>query len=249
LAGCVADARLWKRTLETLGYETELMTDLDATAEAIRSQVAQLVNTSQPGDQLVLQFAGHGTQFTDQSGDEVGGDSGAYDECLCAVDCDLSEDGLVIDDELRMIFEGLPNGVSLTCFFDCCHSGTATRAALRQAASRTNDDVRSRYLNPSSHMQRAYYNRLAELRRRQTRAPRPQREVLFSACTSKESAYETNGQGDFTLHATRVIADGVTGLSNRDFYERVLTAIGDIRRQNPELDCDVAARGARFLGF
>lgn len=121
--------------------------------------------------------------------------------------------------------------------------------ALRQVARRGSDDVRSRYLAPSEQMQRAYRRRLEELRYRQRRPPQPQRDVLFSACTSKESAYETNGQGDFTLQATRVIASGSTGLSNRDFYERVLAAFGDLRRQNPELHCDVTARGARFLGF
>jgi hypothetical protein len=249
LAGCVADARLWQQTLENLGYETELMKDEEATAVAIRTRVAQLINTSRPGDHIILQYAGHGTQFIDQNGDEMGGDSPAYDECLCAVDCDFGEDGLVIDDELRMLFEGLPSGVSLTCFFDSCHSGTATRMALRQGARLGSDDVRSRYLAPSEQMQRAYRHRLAKLKSRQTRALQPQRDVLFSACTSKELAYESNMQGDFTLRATRVIANGVSGLSNRDFHERVLAAFGDLRRQTPELNCDIASRGARFLGF
>ena len=247
LAGCVADARLWKKTLSALGYEVTLMTNKEATAENIRASVAKLVKSSRPGDRLVLQFAGHGTQFTDLDGDEAHGDSPARDECLCAADCDFGEDGLVIDDELRNIIETLPEGVAMTCFFDCCHSGSATRAALRMTDDVSGADVRARFLSPSPAMEKAYKKRINAIRKIASRALVPQKDVLFSACRSSELAYESNRQGDFTRHATAIIANGTSGMSNTDFEEQLLKAFGHNPRQNPEIHCDVSSRSLSFL--
>ncbi|WP_370640221.1 caspase family protein [Aurantimonas sp. HBX-1] len=116
-----------------------------ATAAAIRARVTSFVATAQAGDDLVLQFAGHGTQLDDLSGDEA--EEGAAvreikDECPCAIDCGSEDDGLVIDDELRLIFSGSADQASLTCFFDCCHSGTISRVHAR-ALSATRLGARS----------------------------------------------------------------------------------------------------------
>lgn len=247
LAGCVADAKLWKKTLSALGYSVSLLKDEQASAQRIRDSIRKLVDDSNPGDRLVLQFAGHGTQFKDTDGDESHGDSPALDECLCAADCDFAEDGLVIDDELRTIIEKLPEGVSLTCFFDCCHSGSATRAALMMAGAAGGRDVRSRFLPPSPHMEKVYRKRVKQIRKHATRSPSRQKDVLFSACRSTELAYESDRQGDFTRIATRVLAEGTQGLSNSEFLERVLLAFGSTPRQNPEIHCDVTARHLGFL--
>jgi hypothetical protein len=36
----------------------------------------------------------------------------------------------VIDDDVAEIFQRLPAGVNLSCFIDCCHSGTISRFAV-----------------------------------------------------------------------------------------------------------------------
>ena len=251
LGGCVADARTWKRTLERLDFGVELLIDQQATAERILARVRALVAAARPGDHLVLQFAGHGTRFTDLDGDEAGGDTPATDECLCAVDCDFDgdADGLVIDDELRLIIDTLVAGASLTCFFDCCHSGSASRAAVRRAARAAGSGtVRSRHLPPSEAMRVAYARRSARLARSRSSVPSVQRDVLFSACRSNELAYESDGQGEFTRRATRLIDAGVPSLDNSGFLERVLAAFGNAPRQTPELHCATNVRGGPFLG-
>jgi hypothetical protein len=251
LQGCVADARLWAETLAGLGYKTTMLTDDAATAAAIRGSIGRLVGEARAGDSIVVQYAGHGTQFTDADGDEAGGDTPALDECLCAVDCEESgTDGLVIDDELKAVFDQLPADVRLTVFLDSCHSGTATRAALRTAASTRSrgEDVRARYLEPSPMMARAYATRLSQLKSNRSAGSRVQKDILFSACASNELAYESGGQGDFTLRATGRIR-AASGMSNRDFLEAVLAAFGSGARQTPQLHCDAPARGARFLGL
>ena len=247
LAGLmVAVGALW--TLQGLGYSGELMLDNEAAGEDIRRRVGDLVAGAHPGDSIVIQYAGHGTTLTDSDGDEV------EDQCLCAFDCDSAPGGLVVDDELRQIFSAIPEGVALTCFFDCCHSGTATRAALRaqrslRARSGAGDmDIRARYLPPSKAMKQHYRSRLPALRAGARAAAGPQRETLFSACTATELAYESNGQGDFTRYSNGVLTQGIAGVANRDFLDRVLLAFGEPRRQNPLLDCSPPRRMAPLLG-
>jgi len=247
LRGCVADAKLWSQTLQDLGFQTELLLDQAATAETIRARLRDLISSSQAGDILVFQYAGHGTQISDTSGDEAEGDTPNADECLCAIDCESGEDGLVIDDQLRLIFDELPAQVGMVCFFDCCHSGTATRALLKPFGTRSRGiDTRARYLDPSPAMLQAFAKLKAQTPRSRSTSSQ-MREILFSACRSSELAYESNGQGDFTLRATQAIAAGIDNLSNRAFHDRVLQAFGSAPRQNPELDCSPEALGALFL--
>lgn len=86
-----------------------------------------LVQNAKRGDILFFCFSGHGVQFRDKNLDETD----RYDEAI--VCCDFlpgkyvtkSNPGAVfLDDELWPLFSNLPTGVSLTCVFDCCHSGT-----------------------------------------------------------------------------------------------------------------------------
>ncbi len=260
LSGCVADAKLWHRTLEQLGYTVTELYKKAPTAEAIRDGIRQLIASARPGDNLVIQYSGHGTQFVDRDGDEAGGDTPAKDECLVAADYASGSDGLVIDDEIAELYANAAPGVEVTSFFDSCHSGSATRAALRAAAAARAqatarggmDDVRARFLAPTAEMMQAYQSKVAARRARGSRAPvrGEQRDVLFSACRSDELAYESNGQGDFSLRMTRLVASGnLRGLSNRDVVERILAAFGQSPRQTPQLHCAVSYRGNRFLAL
>jgi hypothetical protein len=252
LSGCVADARLWASTLAQLGYRTELMLDGAATSTAILERIRTLVTNARAGEHIIVQFSGHGTQFEDRDSDEAGGDTPALDECLCAIDLDdTATGGLVIDDELRAIFNAAPDGVEITCFFDCCHSGSATRATLQAAGSRSRTAVarKARFLPPTPNMEQAYRRRMHARKASRSRGPERQRDVLFSACRSSELAYEENGQGDFTRNATAVLAAGAAGITNSAFLDSVLQAFGSTLRQNPELHCEPPARQARFLAL
>eukprot|EP00397_Hematodinium_sp_SG-2012_P051181 GEMP01059845.1.p1 GENE.GEMP01059845.1~~GEMP01059845.1.p1 ORF type:complete len:324 (+),score=54.81 GEMP01059845.1:253-1224(+) len=78
-----------------------------------------MVQHARPGDNFYLSYSGHGTQVPDRSGQEADG----LDEALCPADFHDTKI-VLLDDELEMICSGLPQGCLLTCFFDCCHSGT-----------------------------------------------------------------------------------------------------------------------------
>jgi len=55
------------------------------------------------------------------------------DEAICPVD--FATGALYIDDDIARVLRQLPDGVNLSFFMDCCHSGTNTRFAVGAPAS------------------------------------------------------------------------------------------------------------------
>lgn len=250
LAGCVPDAEAWSQALRERGFAVETMRDAEATREAILSRLLDLVSTAVAGDILAVQFSGHGTHVPDLDGDEV--DSfGPRDEAICPVD--FREGGLIIDDDLALIWDLIPEGVSMTLFFDSCHSGTVSRGeptipdlpagtaarlvladeALVQAFARTRGTPAPG--DPRS-AARTAVTALETDRLRNTTHNRPvavRREVLLSACLPSEVALERAGQGVFTAAALQVLA-GAEQHTNRTFADAVVDALG-ARTQTPQL--------------
>lgn len=261
LDGCVADAKLWNRTLADLGFEMEpLLLDHEATRGAILERMRALVDAARAGDVIVFQYAGHGTRVIDVDGDEADGDTPGFDEAM--VPFDYQRGAYVIDDDLAEVFRRAGEGVNITCFFDCCHSGTMNRlwaASIEDHVSPT-EQVKARFLPPSAERNeahKAFREALAEREGERARngfdgggrarGVHAAAEVFFSACRSSESALESNGHGHFTIRATGVLRHGIDGLTNEAFHARVLDAFGSARRQTPELHCADDRRGLPLL--
>ncbi|HEX7088428.1 MAG TPA: caspase family protein [Vicinamibacterales bacterium] len=233
LAGCVADARRWADTLTALGFTPHFLLDREATRAAILDRLEALVVSATPGDVVVFMFAGHGTQVPDEDGDE----RDRKDEALCPVD--YGDGRLLIDDDLAPVMDRVPPRVNLTCFIDCCHSGTSTRLALDAP-----DDERVRRLVlPPSVV--AAHRRFRAGRRKPPRRARP--EVLFAACRPGELAWETGGHGDFTRKATARLRDAALIATNEEFNDQVAAAFGPAPRQHPTLTCTASAKRRRLL--
>ncbi len=254
LAGCVADARLWARTLGTLGFDCEFLLDEAATYDNIVAELTRLVTSARPGDSIVWQYAGHGTQVPDLDGDEADGDSPGQDEAICPVD--LQAGRMLTDDEIGALIQQLQPGVAFTMVMDCCHSGTLNRFGIGDSGGAAGlRDERARFLPLSAELKQAYL-RFASSSARRDRALSRSRsraaleetsEVLFSACQSTEVAFETNGQGEFTVRATRLLNDRGRALTNDEFVTAVVEAFGAGRRQTPTIACAAALRGRRIL--
>ncbi len=246
LGGCVNDARSWAGVLrDGFGFEPPMMLlDDEATRARILSELTALIQSAKSGDVLAFAYAGHGTELPDLGGDESEGNNGPMDEALCPVD--FAEGAFVIDDDLRDVLAQVPGGVSLTCFFDCCHSGNATRLAagpgpiILSAPS----DRRPRYVRANRKLIEAHRRfRTGEARGATTIQALSEgrredmRHVLFSACKDFEVAYEEGGAGAFTGYATGVLRSAAESLTNAQFQERVTSAFGSAPQQHPELDC------------
>ena len=248
LSGCVADAQMWAETLQTLGFEAPTMLlNGAATRSAILNAMRELVTSSRAGDVVVIQYAGHGTHLPDVSGDEAGEDS-PDDEALCPVD--FESGAFLIDDDIGAMFAQTPVGVNVTCFFDCCHSGSVTRVAVGPSQVAAPGE-KARFLKATPEMidaHRRFRQAMGAQRSAPaTRGPATMHEVVFSACLSTEVALESNGHGHFTLHATEQLRAGINGVSNDQFFRNVLDAFGSARRQTPYLDCAPAARDLPLL--
>lgn len=125
LNGCINDAMDMRELLLTqYQYSADNVRMLcDApgytqpTRANILSAIAWLVQDLKAGDKCVLSYSGHGSYTRDISRDETDG----RDEVMCALD------GGILDDQLfHVLIKPVPHGAHLTCFFDCCHSGSIT---------------------------------------------------------------------------------------------------------------------------
>lgn len=252
LTGCANDAREWVNTFLALGFEEPVvLLDGEATRSAILGQLQEMLSASRAGDVLAFQFSGHGTQLPDLNGDEAGGDTPGEDEAICPVD--FVEGRFIIDDDLAALFDTIPDGVNVTVFADCCHSGSNTRLAIGPPPLQAGGaQVRARFVRATDAMKQAHAafrkslggtRGVAAGRNAYDRA----REVLFAACRSREVALESDGHGHFTTRATRILAGGLGGLTNAEFQARVVQAFGMNSGQNPELHCAAALQTRHLL--
>jgi hypothetical protein len=78
-----------------------------------------IASQSQPGDVVFCHYSGHGGKVRDDDGDEKDG----YDETLVPVDYESA--GQIRDDDVyKTLITPMKRGVTATCIYDCCHSGT-----------------------------------------------------------------------------------------------------------------------------
>lgn len=90
------------------------------TRENILAAMRWLVSGCRRGDSLVFHFSGHGSQLSDEDGDELDG----HDETLWPVD--YRKSGVIVDDIVNAaLVRPLPGGVTLHAVVDACHSGSA----------------------------------------------------------------------------------------------------------------------------
>merc|ERR1711908_181630 len=91
-------------------------TDYSADKAWILWALKKMVDDAGDGDVCFLHYSGHGGQTADAGGSEIDG----MDEFICP-----SDGGIITDDELKGIVEGLYyKNCVLFGLFDCCHSGT-----------------------------------------------------------------------------------------------------------------------------
>ncbi len=244
LAGCVADAESWSRTFGELGFgRPTLLIDGEARRDRILGELGQLIESSVAGDHVVFQFSGHGTQLDDTDADE----DDALDEAVCPVDFDNG--AFIVDDDFAQVFARIPDGVAVTCFFDCCHSGENTRLAVGRPGLAPGSS-RPRFIRATPAMQESHRAFRAQIGRRglaRSGDRSRMRQVVFSACRPDEVAWESGGQGDFTRLAVPLLARSV-GMPHRQFVESVIATFGPTRRQTPELDCADGMRDQPLFG-
>lgn len=109
------------------------LTNKKATKAAIINAFNSLINRSQKGDIIYIQFSGHGQMMTDMNGDEKDGFDEAwipYDAYLKYCSKDKGEKHLS-DDEIAQYLTRLRSRIGregvIAVVVDACHSGDSTR--------------------------------------------------------------------------------------------------------------------------
>ena len=118
-----------------------------ATKAAIMAAWNRALANSQPGDTLLLYFAGHGSRFIDDAAQDQ---ASRYNSTLMAHDArrpGALAGADILDHEVRgFIDRATSDGVNIVTWFDSCNSGTASRDG--NSATRTAPDLRVRGLQP-----------------------------------------------------------------------------------------------------
>lgn len=224
LNGCINDVLdLRERLIQVYGFKQNLIRclfDRRATKFAILSGLQWLISRGGPGDDLVFQFSGHGSQVPDLNGDEID----KLDEILCPYDYDLQWNTPLSDDVLAQLFKPLVKGAHLTVILDSCHSGTGTREI------KATGETRSRYISPPLDLTLSSngtepIRRLGVKMRKTTLGlsiDPTMRHVLLAGCRSNQTSSDAIIGGRPNGAFTRCLLDSLTELGHTwvDVIER-----------------------------
>jgi uncharacterized caspase-like protein len=251
LSGCVNDANDISKALKKFGFtarNTQVLTDKEATKRKVMSALTSIVGKAKAGDHVVFTFSSHGTQVPSLDDDENEPDG--LDEAFACYDLrqggdDWDRKTVIVDDELRALFEKVPQGVLLEVLLDTCHSGSGLKSIddFQQAMLLGR---RPRFLPPPTpralarartirtERPRAVDNKkLVELTKSATGSAKP---VLYAACRPEQTASDANfddrGNGAFTYLFLKALAADptqtrrklqsavISGLKKGDFEQR-----------------------------
>jgi len=209
LKGCVNDAKAWAAVLtdrfDFTRADVTVLLDEDATKRRIVNRLKALMRSATRGDVLVFTNSSHGTYLADADGDEA-----RFDEATCPWDCD---EHLLVDDEIRALFDNLPAGVRFTFVSDSCHSGSVTRARPPSVLP-VPDKRRVRFMNPRR-LGLPEVESVAEQRARsarlETRPESVMKEVLVTGCRDVQYSYDAKignrYHGAMTFHALQALEE------------------------------------------
>jgi hypothetical protein len=251
LNGCVNDAKAWASLL-TKNYSfpttsVKLLLDAQATKAAILDGLKKLLAGAKSGDVLVFTNSSHGTYLSDADDDEP-----LYDEALCPFDCDRN---LIVDDELRELFSGLPKSAALTVISDSCHSGTVTRAAINENIPwlKTPDDRRVRFLHPALIGKGVLSNPFQATDRSRVKHPESKmKDVLLSGCTASEYSYDAliggKYHGAMTYFAIQAIREANYDITYAQLHTRLNYLLDEAGYpQHPQLEGKPANKKKRIF--
>lgn len=215
LNAAVNDAVFWEQYARGLGYETASLHDEAATDNAVLAALDKYAKALQPGDILLLTYAGHGGQLENEKTE--GFDGERYDQTWCLYNRQL------LDDELFEAFRQFGEGTRILVVSDSCHSGTMlrdpggedlsallTKGLERSAGSR---GMRSRELPTSvkNKVKKEGYKKVQDKFIFQPQASDVKASVkLLAACQDDQTTYDGVKNGVFTEAFIHLFNEGTS---------------------------------------
>lgn len=251
LRGCLNDVALLRGTLhDRFGFPEDaiiVLTDDQATRDGILAAMQRLADECGPGDVVLFYYSGHGSQLSDREGDEPD----FFDETIIPSDSGRSphKNRDITDDEIYLWLRDLGQRTgNITLWFDCCNSGSLTRAPFGGATRSVPRDDRPVSQLPESPIPRSEWDAL-KVAHRVTGpsgwAPVSSRYVMIAACRDEQTANEyppgagpsDEVHGCLTFYLHQELMNAGPGTTYQDVFDaarrRVSAAYPD---QTPQLE-------------
>jgi hypothetical protein len=225
------------------------------TYENIVAKFKALTAKVMAGDQVYVQYSGHGgraaTVFADVKGDD------GLDECLVPLDIGDASARYVRDVELYYLINDLvKKEVRLTVVFDCCNSGGATRGnggARKRGISVVDLNARpgDSLVAPTDQLIAAWQAASGGAMRASKPASgwllEPKGYTFMAACRANESAFEypfngTENNGALTYWMLDTLRQSGPNITYKTLHDRILPKVhGQFEAQTPMLQGDASA--------
>jgi hypothetical protein len=213
LAGCINDAHDMQRLAVAQGFQSSVLLDDAATAEAVIAAISGAASCLVSGDTLFLTYSGHGSHVPDRNDDEADG----QDETWCLYD------RMLLDDELNALWAQFAAGVRVLMLSDSCHSGTVAR---RLAARQLRRQARFRGLTESESAQvylksKAFYDTTQRLFGAKTKDLISCTVILISGCQDNQLSADGDVNGLFTEKVKQIWDDAAFRGNYRAFHKAI----------------------------
>jgi hypothetical protein len=240
LEACVNDAEEMEKLALAQGFTVlGVLRDAQGTRQAVKDAFAQAAKTLKSGDIFLFTYSGHGSFVPDENGDETDNS----DETWCLYD------GMLLDDEVNVMWQSFAPGVRILALLDCCHSGTAIKnflAAGGAAAKRVRGLPKS-IAKKTWMTNRAMYKSISDATAAGgAAAGDPACTVtLISGCQDEEVSIDDWPNGVFTAHVLAAWDNGAFQGSIADFHAQILADMPS--DQQPNL-FTIGAANPAFVG-
>lgn len=207
LNGCINDAYDWRDELLARQYEVRVL--LEPTKVELVAELKGMLARVRFGDRVAFTYSGHGTWVPDRDGDEADG----RDEALVCKD--YTSGGLLLDDELAVLFSEVPFGVRRVILSDSCHSGTVSKFAgvdvgLPVINWRPADPgTRARFLPPANFLEGESLKAAERVQYAPAKGKPRTGPVLISGCADTEYSYDASFAGRPNGAFTRAALDAL----------------------------------------
>ena len=248
LQGCINDVTNVRDILKTFfGFtnnDIRVLTDTRATRANILSRLEKMVSQGKPGDLLVFQFSGHGSQIRDRNNDEL---NDHLDELICPYDMNW-DNGYITDDMLGNILMRLKKGVRMEIILDSCHSGTGTREInpFRPSGVQLPGMIKGRFVTPPVDIESRYQgdeDKLKPAKAFRTDQRIILNHILWAGCRDNQTSAdaEINGyyNGAFSYYFCKHIRENKGKILRTDLCATVKNSLKFNKfEQVPQLECD-----------
>ena len=218
LAGCENDANDIADLARTANFDVKILLTKEATVDNVINSLSNSSIRLEKGDIFLLSYSGHGGQVRDFNKDE----DDYLDETWCLYDRQF------LDDELYFYICKFVEGVRISVFSDCCHSGTVVRGGIGIDKFKSNVDKKGnrykfapdRVLLRTYEQNKALYDNIQsnpELNNTKYKVSAPT--LMISGCTSDELSQDGIYNGYFTSSLKRVWDNGKFDGSYKKFHK------------------------------